>query len=153
MAEDKIKVIATNRKARHEYHIEETLEAGLILTGTEIKSVRAGRISIQEAYITAKGDEMWVLNMHISPYDPGHREQHDPLRPRKLLMHRREIENWSEDIQRKGYTVIPMRLYLKRGRAKMEIALAKGKKLYDKRQDIAAKDAKRRIDRALSEGH
>jgi SsrA-binding protein len=153
MAEDKIKVIATNRKARHEYHIEETLEAGLILTGTEIKSIRAGHISIQEAYITAKGNEMWVLNMHISPYDPGHREQHDPLRPRKLLMHRREIENWSEDIQRKGYTVIPMRLYLKRGRAKIEIALAKGKKLYDKRQDIAAKDAKRRIDRALSEGH
>jgi SsrA-binding protein len=151
ITEEGIKVVATNRKARHEYHIDETIEAGIVLTGTEIKSIRAGHISLQEAYITAKGDEMWVVNMHISPYDPGHREQHDPIRPRKLLMHHREIVNWADDIQRKGYTVIPLRLYLKRGRAKMEIALAKGKKLYDKRQDIAKKDAQRRMDRELNE--
>lgn len=151
MTDDGFKVIAQNRKARHEYNIEETLEAGIVLTGTEIKSIRAGHISLQEAHVINRNGEMWVLNMHISAYDPGHREQHEPLRPRKLLMHRKEIANWSDDIQRKGFTIIPLRLYLKRGRAKLEIALAKGKKLYDKRQDIAAKDAKRRIDRALNE--
>lgn len=151
MADDRFKVVATNRKARHEYHIEETLEVGIILTGTEIKSIRAGRVSLQEAYVTPRDSEMWIVNMHISPYDPGQREQHEPLRARKLLMHRREIENWSDDAQRRGFTIIPLRLYLKRGRAKLEIALAKGKKLYDKRQSIAEKDAKRRIDRALNE--
>jgi SsrA-binding protein len=151
MTDEGIKVVATNRKARHEYHIEETLEAGIVLTGTEIKSIRAGHISLQEAHVQNRNGEMWMMNMHISTYDPGHREQHEPLRPRKLLMHRREIAKWSDEIQRKGFTIIPIRLYLKRGRAKVEIALAKGKKLYDKRQDIAAKDAKRRIDRALNE--
>jgi SsrA-binding protein len=151
MTDDGFKIVATNRKARHEYHIEETLEVGMILTGTEIKSIRAGRVSLQEAYVTPRNGEMYIINMHISPYDPGQREQHEPLRPRKLLMHRREIINWSEDTQRRGFTIIPLRLYLKRGRAKLEIALAKGKKLYDKRQSIAEKDAKRRIDRALSE--
>jgi SsrA-binding protein len=151
MTDDGIKVVATNRKARHEYHIDETLEAGIVLTGTEIKSIRAGHISLQEAYVVNREGEMWIVNMHISPYDPGHREQHEPLRPRKLLMHRRQIAKWTDDLQRKGLTIIPLRLYLKKGRAKLEIALAKGKKLYDKRQDLAAKDAKRRIDRALNE--
>jgi SsrA-binding protein len=151
MAEDSIKVVATNRRARHEFAIEETLEVGIVLTGTEIKSVRAGRVNIQDAYVTPKAGEMWALNMHISPYDPGHREQHEPLRPRKLLMHKRQIEKWAEEVQRKGLTIVALRMYLKRGRAKMEVALAKGKKLYDKRQDIAEKDAQRRIDRALAD--
>lgn len=151
MPEEHIKVVTTNRKARHEYHIEEVLEAGLVLTGTEIKAIRDGRASIQEAYIQARSDEMWVLNMHIGQYEPAHRENHEPLRPRKLLMHRREIENWAEAVQSKGYTIIPLRLYLRDSRAKLEIALARGKKLYDKRQDIAKRDAKRRIDRALGE--
>ena len=151
MPEEHVKVVTTNRKARHEYHIEEVLEAGLVLTGTEIKAIRDGRASIQEAYIQARGDEMWVLNMHIGQYEPAHRENHEPLRPRKLLMHRREIENWADAVQAKGYTIIPLRLYLRDSRAKLEIALAKGKRLYDKRQDIAKRDAKRRIDRALGE--
>ena len=151
MADDSIKVVSTNRRARHEYHIEETLEVGIVLTGTEIKSVRAGRVNIQDAYVTAKEGEMWALNMHISPYDPGHREQHEPLRPRKLLMHKREIAKWAEEVQRKGFTIVALRMYLKRGRAKLEIALAKGKKLYDKRQNIAERDAQRRIDRAMAE--
>jgi SsrA-binding protein len=151
MAEDSFKVVATNRRARHEYAIEEILEVGVVLTGTEIKSVRAGHVNIQDAYVTPKAGEMWALNMHISPYDPGHREQHEPLRPRKLLMHKRQIEKWGEEVQRKGLTIIALRMYLKRGRAKMEIALARGKKLYDKRQDIAEKDAQRRMDRAMAE--
>jgi SsrA-binding protein len=151
MTEDSFKAIATNRRARHEYHIEEVLEAGIALTGTEIKSVRAGRVNIQDAYVTNRNGEMWVQNMHISPYDPGHREQHEPLRHRKLLMHKRQIEQWSEEVQRKGYTIIALRMYLKRGRAKLEIALGKGKKLYDKRQVIAERDSQRRIDRALAD--
>jgi SsrA-binding protein len=151
MADESFKVIATNRRARHEFAIEETLEVGIVLTGTEIKSVRGGRVNIQDTYVAARDGEMWAHNMHISPYDPGRREQHEPLRPRKLLMHKRQIIQWAEEVQRKGYTIIALRMYLKRGRAKMEIALAKGKKLYDKRQDIAERDAKRRIDRALAE--
>lgn len=150
MAEDNVKIITRNRKARHEYHIEETLEAGLVLTGTEIKSIRAGHVSIQEAFVQERNGEMWVINMHIAQYDPAHRENHDPLRPRKLLMHRREIENWAADAQQKGYTIIPLELYLRRGRAKLRIGLAKGKKLYDKRRDIAERDAERRVRRELS---
>jgi SsrA-binding protein len=151
MDETHIKVIVTNRKARHEYHIEDTLEAGMVLTGTEIKSIRAGRANLQEAYVIFKDDELWVINMHISTYDPGHSANHEPLRPRKLLMHRREIDKWIDVARQRGYTMIPLRLYLKRGRAKLEIALAKGKKLYDKRETLAKRDAQRRIDRALSE--
>ncbi len=151
MSEDHIKVITTNRRARHEYTIEDVLEAGMVLTGTEIKSIRAGHVSIQEAYVIHRDGEMWVLNMHIAQYDPAHRANHDPLRPRKLLMHRHEIDRWSAAAQQKGYTIIPLRLYLRRGRAKLEIGLAKGKKLYDKRQAIAERETKRRIRRALKE--
>lgn len=151
MKEDGIKVIATNRKARHNYHINNTLEAGIVLTGTEIKSIRAGRISLQEAYVAHRDGEMWVLGMHIAAYEPASRENHNPVRPRKLLMHRREINRWADAVQQKGHTIIPLRLYLKRGRAKLEIGLAKGKRQYDKRQDIAKRDAQRRIDRALSD--
>ena len=151
MGEEKIKVIATNRKARFEYIIEDTLEVGLVLVGTEIKSIRAGQVSLQEAYVTHIDGEMWLLGMYIAPYQPAHLENHEPRRPRKLLMHRREINKWADRSQQKGYTIVPLRLYLRRGRAKMEIALVKGKKLYDKRQSIAKRESKRRIDRALSE--
>ncbi len=149
MHEEGIKVISTNRKARHDYHIEDTLEAGLVLTGTEIKSIRAGHVSLREAYVTPHEDEMWVINMHIAPYEPAHRENHEPRRPRKLLMHRREIDRWTDRAQQRGYTIVPLRLYLRRGRAKLEIGLARGKKLYDKRQAIAKRESQRRIDRAL----
>ena len=151
MSEDGIKVITTNRKARHEYHIHDTLEAGLVLTGTEIKSIRAGHVSIQEAYVTYHEGEMWLLGMHIAPYDPADRENHEVRRPRKLLLHAREIDRWADRSQQKGFTIIPLRVYIKRGRAKVEIALARGKKLYDKRQALARKDSERRIDRALSD--
>jgi len=151
MTTDNVKVITRNRKARHEYHIEETLEAGMVLTGTEIKSIRAGHASIQEAFVQERDGEMWVVNMHIAQYDPAHRDNHDPLRPRKLLMHRREIENWAAAAQAKGYTIIPLELYLRRGRAKLLNGLARGKKLYDKRQAIAERDAERRMRRAMSE--
>ncbi len=151
MTADNVKVITRNRKARHEYHIEETLEAGMVLTGTEIKSIRAGHASIQEAFVQERDGEMWVVNMHIAQYDPAHRDNHDPLRPRKLLMHRREIERWAAAAQAKGYTIVPLELYLRRGRAKLLIGLAKGKKLYDKRQAIAERDAERRVRRAISE--
>jgi SsrA-binding protein len=149
MPAEHVRNVTTNRKARHEYHIEETLEAGMVLTGTEIKSIRAGHASIQEAYVVERGGELWVIGMHISPYDPAHRENHDPTRPRKLLMHRREINNWADAVQRRGYTIVPLRLYLRDGYAKLEIGMAKGKKLYDKRQDIAARDAERRMERAV----
>jgi SsrA-binding protein len=151
MAESHVKVITTNRKARHEYHIEEILEAGIALTGTEIKAIRGGRVSIQEAFVQPRGDELWVLGMHIGQYEPAHRDNHEPLRPRKLLLHRREIDNWADAVQVRGYTIVPLRLYLSDGLAKLEIALARGKRLYDKRQDIAKRDAKRKIDRALNE--
>lgn len=151
MTADNVKTITRNRKARHEYHIEETLEAGMVLTGTEIKSIRAGHASIQEAFVQERDGEMWVVNMHISQYDPAHRDNHDPLRPRKLLMHRREIENWAGAAQAKGYTIVPLELYLRRGRAKLVIGLAKGKKLYDKRQAIAERDAERRMRRAVGD--
>ncbi|MBN1312491.1 MAG: SsrA-binding protein SmpB [Anaerolineae bacterium] len=150
MSEENVKVIVTNRKARHEYHIEDTLEAGIVLTGTEIKSIRAGRASLQEAYVTVQDEEMWILGMHIATYNPAHRENHDPVRPRKLLMHDYEIKRWADRAQQRGYTIVPLRLYLRRGRAKLEIALAKGKKLYDKRETLAKRDAQRRIDRELS---
>ena len=151
MPEEAIKDITSNRKAWHNYYIEDTLEAGLVLTGTEIKSIRAGHVSIQEAYVAERDGEMWILNMHIAHYDPGHRENHEPLRPKKLLMHLREIRRWAAATQQKGYTIVPLRLYLRGSRAKLEIALAKGKKLYDKRQTIAKRESERRIHRTLRE--
>ncbi|MGF1505998.1 MAG: SsrA-binding protein SmpB [Anaerolineae bacterium] len=141
-------MISTNRKARFEFHIEDTLEAGLVLTGTEIKSVRQAKVSLQDAYVIFRHDEAWIVNLYIAPYDHATLENHEPRRTRKLLMHRREIERWDVEVSQRGYTCIPTQLYLKRGRAKVEIALAKGKKLHDKRQTIAERDAKRRMDRA-----
>lgn len=146
-----IKVVATNRKARFEYEILDSVEAGLVLLGTEIKSIRAGQVSLGEGFVLIEGGEAWLANVHIALYDPAGRQGHDPRRKRKLLLHRREIERLRSRVQEKGYTLVPMRLYLKEGRAKVEIALAKGKKLYDKRQAIASRDTDRQIQRALKD--
>ncbi len=147
---DPIKLVATNRKARHEYHIEETIEAGLALKGTEVKSLREGRVNLQDAYCAPENGEMYLYNCHISPYrHTGAHDNHDPLRPRKLLMHRREILRWTQAAQQKGYTIIPLSIYFKKGKAKVELALARGKKLYDRRADIAEREARRRLERVL----
>jgi SsrA-binding protein len=146
-----IKVVATNRKARHQYHFHDTYEAGLVLMGSEIKSIRAGRVSLQEGFVLFENGEAWLVNVHIAQYDPASRQNHDPKRRRKLLLHRREIDRLQSRVQEKGYTVVPVQLYLKDGRAKVEIALARGKKLYDKRQTIAERDSKRQVERALKE--
>jgi SsrA-binding protein len=148
-----IKVIATNRKARYQYHFHDTYEAGLALKGSEIKSIRAGRVSLQEGFVLFEGGEAWLVNVHIAQYDPASRQNHEPRRRRKLLLHRREIDRLQGRAQEKGYTIVRTKLYLKDGRAKVEIALAKGKKLYDKRQTIAKRDSKRQVERALKERH
>jgi len=142
------KVIAQNRKARHDYFLEETYECGLELTGTEIKSVRAGGVNLRDSFAKVENGEVFVYNMHISPYEQGNRYNTDPLRPKKLLMHKAEIRKLIGQTTLKGMSLIPTQVYLdKHGRAKLELALAKGKKLYDKREDIAKRDAARNIDR------
>jgi len=146
-----IKVVATNRKAYHDYHIEETFEAGLVLRGSEIKSIRAGRVNLRDGYAIPRDGELWLMNVHIAPYDPASRLNHDPRRPRKLLLHRRQINRLIGRVQEKGYAIVPLRLYLKNGWAKVEIALVRGKKQYDKRRAIAEREAKRRIEQALAE--
>jgi SsrA-binding protein len=146
---ENVKVVAKNRKARHDYFILETLEAGLALKGTEIKSIRAGQISLKEAYIRVDGEEAWLVNAHVAPYDPASRENHDPIREKKLLLHKREIENLYAEVRQKGTTIIPLQVYLRNGKAKIEIAVAKGKKKYDKREAIKKRDAQRDIDRAF----
>jgi SsrA-binding protein len=143
------KVVATNRRASHDYFLEDRFEAGLALVGTEIKSVRNGQVQLREAYVQAQGGELYLLNAHISPYDPASRQNHDPLRPRKLLLHKKEIAKLAEQAKLKGYAIIPLRMYLSQGRAKLEIALARGKKQYDKRQAIAERDTQRDIQREL----
>jgi SsrA-binding protein len=144
-----VKVVATNRKARFEYFLLESFEAGISLQGSEIKSIRAGQISLADAYVQTDGTDAWLVNAHIAPYEQASRYNHDPRRPRRLLLHRREIRAIWEAIRQKGMTVIPVQVYLKDGRAKVEIALAKGKKLYDKRQDIARRDQEREVARDL----
>ena len=145
-----MKVIANNKKARHEYFIDEVYEAGLVLTGTEIKSIRNGKVSIKEAYAKIIDGEVLVLGMNISPYEQGNRFNVDPLRPRKLLLHRREINKLIGKIKVGGVTLIPLRIYLNdRGRAKIEIAVARGKKLYDKRDTIAKRNTERKMQRAM----
>jgi SsrA-binding protein len=146
-----IKVIATNRKAGRDFTLEDRREAGLVLTGTEIKSIRAGRVNLSDGYIQPRDGELWLLNVHIAPYDPAGRYGHEARRPRKLLLHRREIDRLTARVHERGYTIVPVRLYLKEGRAKVEIALARGKRKYDKREAIAKRDAERDIDRALKE--
>jgi SsrA-binding protein len=151
MSKDDNRVLATNRKARHDYTIIDTEEAGIILTGTEIKSVRAGQISLREGYVVVRNGELWLLNVHIAAYDQAGTSSHDPLRQRKLLMHRRQINRLATLLHEKGYTLIPLRLYLKGKLAKIEIALVKGKRQYDKREAVAARDADRRLRREWKE--
>ncbi len=142
-----IKVVATNRKASHEFFLLERYEAGIVLQGSEIKSIRGGQISLAEAYVRVDGREAWLMDAHIAPYEQANRFNHEPRRPRKLLLHHSEIRRLWDDVRQKGATVVPIRVYLKEGRAKVEIALAKGKKLYDKRETMAKRDAETR-DRA-----
>ncbi|MDD4169355.1 MAG: SsrA-binding protein SmpB [Desulfotomaculaceae bacterium] len=145
------KTVTENRKARHEYHIVETFEAGLALTGTEVKSLRAGRANLQDSFARVDNAELLLYNMHISPYDQGNKFNHEPKRTRKLLMHKAEIWRLLGKTREKGLTLIPLKVYFKRGIAKVELALAKGKKLYDRRSDIAARDARREMDRVMKE--
>ena len=149
VSEKLIKVVATNRKASHEYFLGDRLEAGLELRGTEIKSVRAGQVSLREAYVRIAGREAWLMNAHIAPYNPASMMNHEPKRPRKLLLHRKEILRLSDQVNMRGRTIIPTKMYLLGGRAKLEIAVATGKKKYDKRREIAKRDAAREIERAL----
>ncbi len=148
---DEIQVVATNRKAYHDYFIQETHEAGIALTGTEIKSVRAGAVNLRDAYATVQNGEMLLQNVHISPYEAGNRFNVDPYRTRKLLLHRKEINRLMGRVQEKGLTIVPLRIYLKNHRAKVEIALVKGKRQYDKRDAISKRDASREIERAIKE--
>ena len=143
--------VAQNRRARHEFEIEETIEAGLVLTGTEIKSVRAGKVSIAEAYARIDRGEAWLIGAHIAPYEAGNRYNHEPRRDRKLLLHRDEIFQLLGRTKAKGLTLVPLRLYLSRGRAKVELGLARGKKLHDRRREIAARDARRHVEREMAE--
>lgn len=151
MGQNGEKIISQNKKARHDYHIEETYEAGIVLTGTEIKSVRQGKVNLKDSFARIANGEVWLHNMHISPYEQGNRFNVDPTRARKLLLHRREIAKLIGATKEKGYSLVPLRIYLRNGFAKVEIALAKGKKLYDKRADLKTKDANREIARALRE--
>ena len=151
MKKSGVKVVATNRKARHEFFIEDTIEAGIVLKGTEAKSIRQGKLNIKDSYATIDNGEVYLNSMHISPYEQGNIYNVDPLRKRKLLLNKREIRKLTQDITLKGYTLIPLSLYIKDGKVKVELATAKGKKLYDKRQDIAQRDAERRMRQHTSE--
>jgi SsrA-binding protein len=148
---DKLKIVYNNKRANFDYELLERFEAGLALTGTEIKSVRANQVSLQRSYVQAHGDELWLMEANIAQYAHGNRENHEPTRPRKLLLHRREINRILTNLAQKGLTVVPTRLYLKSGRAKVEVALARGKRKFDKREDIARRDADRQVERALRE--
>lgn len=151
MAKEAIKIVANNKKARHDYFIEETYEAGIELSGTEVKSIRQGKVNLKESYAAIKGAEVFVFQMHISPYEMGNIYNKDPLRVRKLLLHKSEIRKLIGYTQQQGYALIPLKMYLKRGLVKVDLAVGKGKKLYDKRQDLAKKDAKREVERAFKE--
>ena len=142
-----IKAVATNRKAYHNYHVGESIEAGIALTGTEIKSIRGGRVSLGDAYVRPEAGELWLLNAHIARYEPGSYLSHEPKRPRKLLLHRKQIDNLTSKIQEKGVTLVPLKLYIKDGIAKVEVALAKGKRLFDKRESIIRRETEREIER------
>ncbi len=146
-----VKIACENKKARHDYFIHETIEAGLSLQGTEVKSLRVGKANLKDSYAEIKNGEAFVRNLHISPYEQGNIFNHDPLRPRKLLLHKNEIIKLFSKTREKGFTLIPLKIYFKHGKAKLELALASGKHNYDKRQDLAAKAAKRDIDRAMKE--
>jgi SsrA-binding protein len=143
------KLIVDNRRARHEYHLGDRVEAGLVLTGTEVKSLREGEATLQRAYAEVRDGEAWLVGLHVPEYLEGNRANHDPDRPRKLLLHRREIERLASGVAEKGFTLIPTRLYFRDGRVKVEVALARGKELRDKRRDVADRDARRQIEREL----
>lgn len=145
------KVVAQNKKANHDYFIEETYEAGMVLQGTEIKSIRNGRINLKDSYARIQNGEIYLLNAHISPYEQGNRYNHDPLRQRKLLLHKREIDKLLGETKEAGFALVPLKVYLKNGYAKILIGLGKGKKNYDKREDLKKKEAKRDIERAFRE--
>mgnify|MGYP000684688718 FL=1 len=149
MAKTNGKMIANNKKAYHDYFIEETIQAGISLAGTEVKSLRMGKCSLKESYIQIKDGEAFIYNMHISPYEQGNIFNKDPLRPRRLLLHKAQIRKWDHEVRAAGYTVVPLKVYFDRSYVKVDIALAKGKKLYDKRESSAKRDAKREIDRAM----
>ena len=146
-----VKTVAENRKARHDYFIHETYEAGIELFGTEVKSLRAGRVNLKDAYGVVKNGELRIENMHISPYEQGNIFNHDPLRPKRLLMHKQEILKLFGKTREKGFTLVPLRIYFKRGRAKLELALASGKHTFDKRRALADKAMKRDVERAMKE--
>ena len=147
MGKESIKLIAQNKKARHEYFLEELFEAGISLSGTEVKSLRMGKCSLKESFVRIQNNEAFIWNMHISPYEKGNIFNRDPLRTRKLLLHRQEIKRLIGAVKTDGYTIIPVQVYFKGNYAKMQIALAKGKKLYDKRQDLAKKDQRRELEK------
>ena len=149
MAKEEMKLVANNKKAYHDYFIEEKYEAGLILHGTEVKSLRMGKCSIKEAFIRIENGEVYAYGMHISPYEKGNIFNKDPLRPKKLLLHKQQIRKLIGSSAEKGYTLVPLQVYFRDGRAKIEIGLARGKKLYDKRQDIAKKDQRREAEKEL----
>jgi SsrA-binding protein len=149
MSDSPRKIVASNRKAKYDYEILDTFEAGLVLTGSEIKSIRAGKVNLREGFIQEKEDELWLLNTHIASYEQAGVYGHDPLRPRKLLLHRREISRIFARVKEKGLTIVPTILYLSRGRAKVEIALARGRKQYDKRENLRERESQRQIERSL----
>lgn len=151
MVKEEVKIVAQNKKARHEYFIEQTLEAGIVLSGTEVKSIRLGKLNLKDSYAAIEDGEVILSGMHISPYEQGNIFNKDPLRDRKLLLHRYEINKLIGYTQQKGLTLVPLQVYFKKGRVKLELGVAKGKKLFDKREDIAERDAKRDIDRKLKE--
>jgi len=151
MAKGEGKVVAQNKKARHDYFIEETYEAGIVLKGTEIKSIRKGSVNLKDSYARIKDGEIFLLNMHVSPYEQGNRYNHDPVRTRKLLMHRKQIDKLFGQTKEKGYSLIPLKVYIKNGYAKVLIGLAKGKKNYDKRETMKRKTAQREMERAMRE--
>ena len=144
-----IKTVATNRKAYHNYHIQDSVEAGIVLTGSEIKSIRTGRVSLGDAYVRPEAGELWLLNAHIARYEASSYLSHEPTRPRKLLLHRKQIDSLTSKVLEKGFTLVPLKLYIKDSIAKVEVALAKGKKLYDKRESIARHETEREIERAI----
>lgn len=147
MKQEAMKLVANSKKAYHDYFIDEKYEAGLVLHGTEVKSLRLGKCSVKEAFVRIENSEVWIYGMHISPYEKGNIFNRDPLRPKKLLMHKDEIRKLTGKISEKGFTIVPLQVYFKDGRAKIEIGLARGKKLYDKRQDIAKKDQRREAEK------
>ncbi|MDR7870560.1 MAG: SsrA-binding protein SmpB [Tissierellaceae bacterium] len=146
-----IKILASNRKARHDFFVEDTIEVGIVLKGTEVKSIRQGKLNLKDSHASVEKGEVYLNNMHISPYEQGNIYNVDPVRKRKLLLHKREIRKLNQELTLKGLTLVPLSVYLKDGKVKLELAVARGKKLYDKREDIAKKDAERRMKQHASE--